>query len=504
MSSKTPENGSSKVFKIKRIRIALNVFIQLLALLLILGMINFMAFKHYKRWDFSRTKKYTLSGTTQQILSGLKKPVKVIVYFTSDSNLPGSELYQEILNLLKEYQYAGNKKITLEIPINPFRDYTRAREIRTQYKLEAKENLVIFDCEGRTKCVTISDMANYDTSGMMYGRPPRLTAFKGEQAMTSALLEVTEEKPNVLYLLAGHAEPDLKSEAMTTIRDFIGRQNIKLAPLNLMDSVVPADAKALLIIGPKYDFSEREMLLLEDYWNKKGRLLVAEDPASVTPRFTNFLKAQGIKPQDDRILTLQKIGPNLYNVVKNVVAVFLEDNPITNRLKGVSTQFFGGTQSLLLDQAEVKESNIHLQSLIEAAEGYWGETEYNVDINAGGRIDFDPKKDHVAPLTIAALVEKGALNDSSIQVDSSRMIVVANSDFLNNDQLTQANVDFAMSALNWLLSRDELIGIAPKLNQSFTLNLTDSQLSNIAWIVLGLIPGSVAVIGLVNWLKRRH
>ena len=502
--SQNPENGSSQVYKIKRTRIALNVFIQLLALLLILVMVNFMAFKHYKRWDFSRNKKYTLSDTTQQIASHLKKPVKVIVYFTSDSNLPGSELYQEILNLLKEYQYAGNNKITLEIPINPFHDYTRAREVRAKYKLEAKENLVIFDCDGRTKCVTITDMANYDTSGMMYGKAPRLTAFKGEQAITSALLEVTEEKQNVIYLLAGHAEPDLKSETMTVIRDFIGRQNIKIASINLMDSAVPPDAKAILVIGPKYDFSERELFALEDYWNKKGRLLVAEDPASLTPRFSNFLKAQGITPQDDRILTLQKIGPNLYNVVKNVEAVFLEDNPITNRLKGVNTQFFGGTQSLLLDHATAKNSNIRLQSLIEAAEGYWGETDYNVDVNAGGRIDFDPKKDHVAPLTIAALVEKGALNDSRIKVDSSRMIVVANSDFLYNDQLTQANADFTMSALNWLLSREELIGIAPKLNQSFTLNLTESQLSRIAWIVLGLIPGTVAVIGIVSWLKRRH
>ena len=87
--------------------------------------------------------------------------------------------------------------------------------------------------------------------------------------------------------------------------------------------------------------------------------------------------------------------------------------------------------------------------------------------------------------------------------DSSRMIVVANSDFLNNDQLTQANADFAMSSLNWLLSRDELIGITPKLNQSFTLNLTDTQLSSLAWIVLGLIPGAIAAVGVAGWLKRR-
>lgn len=501
--SKNPENGPVKVFRINRIRIALNVLVQLLALLLVIVMINYVAFNHYKRWDYSRTKKYTLSGTTLQVLGNLSKPVKIIVFFTADPNTPGADIYGEVINLLREYQYAGKRKITVEVPVNPFRDFTRARELQARYKFGANENIVILDCEGRTKFVTANDMAAYDTSGMMYGRPPRLTEFKGEQALTAALLEVTEQKQSRVYLLGGHGEADIKSDATSTIREFISRQNIKIDSLNLMESTVPQDAKALLIVGPKYDFSERELMLLEDYWKRNGCLFVAVDPAAFTPRFTGFLKAQGIIPRDDRILTIQKLAPGLYNVVKDVVALFLEGTPITSNLKGVSTQFFGATQSLLLDQGAVKDANIHLQSLIEAAQGYWGETDYNVDINAGGRIDFDQKKDHAAPLTIAALVEKGALNDTHISVKSSRMIVVSNPDFLNNEQLTQPNVDFTMSSLNWLLSREELIGISPKLSQSFTINLTRSELSRIFWIVIGVIPGTVALVGLAGWLRRR-
>ena len=502
--SQNPESDTPKIFKIRRARIALNVLAQLLALLLVLVMVNYLAFNHYKRWDFSRTKKYALSGTTLQLLRTLKKPVRVITYFTSDPNTPGSDIYGDVMNLLKEYNYAGNKNIVVDTPVNPYRDFTRARDIKAKYKLGENENIVVLDCEGRTKVITATDMADYDNSGVMYGRPPRLIAFKGEQALTAALLEISEQKQSRVCVLTGHGEPDPKSEVTTLIEGYIDRQNIKLEKLNLMDTVVPADAKAIMINGPKYDLSEREMWLLEDYWSKKGRLFVAIDPTALTPRLTNFLKAQGVSPQDDRILTLQRLGPNLYNVNKNVVGVFLDGNPITSRLKGVNTQFFGATQSLLLDHSAVKNSNVHLQSLIEAAEGYWGETEYNVDINAGGRIDFDPKKDHVAPLTIAALVEKGALNDPTIRVDSSRMILVSNPDFLNNDQLTQPNVDFILSSLNWLLSREELIGISPKISQSFTLNLTDTELSRIFWIVLGIIPGTVALVGFAGWLRRRH
>ena len=60
---------------------------------------------------------------------------------------------------------------------------------------------------------------------------------------------------------------------------------------------------------------------------------------------------------------------------------------------------------------------------------------------------FDPKKDFSAPLALAASVEKGALPDESVKVDTSRLVVVGNSAFLENETLTEANVDFVLAAL---------------------------------------------------------
>jgi len=501
--STNPDNDTRTVHKIKRFQIGLNVLLQVVAFTVVVLLVNYIGFNHYKRWDYSRSQKYALSGTTKQLLGSLKKTVKITVYFTSDQTASGSEVYQDLLNLLKEYQYAGKRNIYMEVPVNPFRDIVRAREIKTKYKLGDEENLVILECEGRTKFVNATDMADYDTSGVIYGKPPRLKAFKGEQALTGGLIEVTEAKQSKIYLLSGHGETDFSNEALSGVKGFIARENIKLEPLNLMDTIIPGDAKAVLILAPKYDFSQHEILQLESYWEKHGRLFIGIDPASYTPHFTEFLGKQGVKPQDDRILALQKLGPNLYNVVRNVTGVFIEGGRITKRLKDVRTQFYGETQSLLLDRAAVRETNIHLKSLIEAAEGYWGSTSYNVDVNAGGRIVFDPKKDHVAPLTIAASVEKGGINDA-IALETSRMVVVSNPDFLNNDVLTQANLDFTLNSLNWLLSREELIGISPKVQYDFVLNLDQNDLFRLGLIVLILIPGTVAVIGLAGWLKRRH
>ena len=47
-------------------------------------------------------------------------------------------------------------------------------------------------------------------------------------------------------------------------------------------------------------------------------------------------------------------------------------------------------------------------------------------------------------------------------------------------------------------------------NQTFTerygtqLNLTDTQISNIATLAMGIIPGVVAVIGFATWWARRR
>jgi ABC-type uncharacterized transport system involved in gliding motility auxiliary subunit len=160
--------------------------------------------------------------------------------------------------------------------------------------------------------------------------------------------------------------------------------------------------------------------------------------------------------------------------------------------------FMGQTQSLALSQAP----GVHTDPLVTAAEGYWGETKYQ-DVETTG-VSYDPKEDISAPLTLAASAEKGALPDESVKVDTSRLIVTGNSDFLSNDALNEANVDFVVAGLNWLLNREELIGIPPKAEQQFTLNLTDDQLQRIELLVMVIMPVAVAMVGGVVWAQRRR
>ena len=341
-------------------------------------------------------------------------------------------------------------------------------------------------------------MADYDQSGMMYGQPPQLKAFKGEQALTGAMLQVIENSQSKLYLLGGKGGPELKGEELSTFKTYLERQNIKFDALNLMNvDKVPDDAKALFLLGARYDVTDRELKILRDFWEKKGRLFIALDPSAATPKLAAFLAELGVSPQNDRVLRTVALGP-VTGIVREVVGVFSDSSEVTKRLKGVETMFMGDTQSLVTGQAAGSKT----VPLISAAEGFWGETKYENLRETG--VAFDPKEDHGPPLQVTVSMEKGALPDQRVQVDSSRMIVVGNSAFVTNDALTEANIDFALAGLNWLLSREELIGIAPKESKAFTLNLTDEQVRNIALLSLGVIPAAVAVIGIAAWARRRR
>ena len=502
--TKTENAPVKKAVSIKRVQIGLNVIVQIAVVIFIVGMVNYFSFHHFKRFDRTRDQKYVLSEQTKQVLGGLKKPVKAFVFFSS-----GSEVSVDIVTLLREYEYASKTKFQTEV-VDPYKNLTRARTLQDKYKFGANENIVILDYEGKSKVVNAADMAEMDTSGMMMGQAPTLKAFKGEQVMTSALLELTEEKQSKMYVLAGHGEPEVTGAAapvgpdsMKALATFIERQNIKTEPLKLADvEKVPEDARVLLIIAPKYDLSEREMSLLRDYWDRKGRLFVSLDATHSLPRLTDFFIDNGIRPQDDRVLRTVTLAGDLRGIYRDVSAVIQPGHPVTKRLAGVDTQFMGQTQSIYLDQQRAKPLGTNLTSLIEAGKGFWGETD-----NEGGEaapVFFDTKKDHASPLTLAVSVERGALLDQRVSVDTSRMIVVGNGDFLRDTALTETGLDFTLAGFNWLLNREELIGVAPKERKAFTLNLTDEWMAQILLAVVFGIPGLVAVCGFFAWWQRRN
>ncbi|MEO6969585.1 MAG: GldG family protein [Chthoniobacterales bacterium] len=498
MSNESSESAA-KPKKIHRFQIGLNVIVQVLIIIVLAAMVNYLGFEHYRRWDFSRDKKYALSDKTKHFLDSIKGKVRITVFFGAQNPITG-----DVQNLLTEYQYASRGKIDVEY-VDPERNLTRAKELFDKYKVVTDESVLIVDYEGRNKTVKASEMADMDQGNPMFGEPPKVTAFKGEQAITSALIDVVEGKKNTVGWVVGHKEPTLgEGSPVSVLKTFIENENINLQELNLFEvPAIPTDLKAIVIAGPQYDFSDREMKLLRDFWNKDGRILLLLDPAAKTPKLLAFLNELGVKEDDDRLMAMVKTGIEEVARVRDVVAHFMPDNPVTKRLANVRAPFFGPTSSLTLEPQRVAAANIHLAPLVQPEKGYWGETDYNTTVEA--LLEFDPARDHGDPLTIAASVEKGGSADERVQINSARLVVVSNSTFIQDNALTQdqQGLDFVSASINWLLSREQMIGIAPKIPQTLTFSLDEKALSSLRWIILILMPLVPAILGLLVWWRRR-
>jgi hypothetical protein len=190
-------------------------------------------------------------------------------------------------------------------------------------------------------------------------------------------------------------------------------------------------------------------------------------------------------------------------MTRDVQAHFLGDSPITKRLADVRALFFGGTSSLTLEPDRVRAASIRLEPLIQAEKGYFAEKDYNSDDQV--KLQADAKQSSNVLLTIGAAVEKGGSADQRVQLNSSRLVVVCNSTFVQDNAITQdqQGLDFISGSVNWLLSREQLIGIAPKIPKPLTFSLSEEALRRLRWILLVFIPLVPAAIGTMVWWQRR-
>ena len=62
-----------------RTGIKIGISLQILAVLVIYGLVNYLGSVHYERRDFSRSQKFSLAGQTRAVLKEFKKPLNIVI-----------------------------------------------------------------------------------------------------------------------------------------------------------------------------------------------------------------------------------------------------------------------------------------------------------------------------------------------------------------------------------------------------------------------------------------
>jgi len=487
--------------------IRLRVTLQIAAAFLIAASVIAWSTGHYHRFDLSRSRRFELSSQTKQTLALLGSPVSVTVYFSPTSSATGSELYGDVLALLREYQFQtpGRQGITVE-RVDPLRNPARARELQAEHRFQGTENVVIVKYGDRATVIPVPEMGEYDTAPTQYGERPRLVAFRGEQVLTSTLIGLVQ--PTSLkktYFLQGHGEPLPGLPPVQIIGQNLKRQNIKLAPLILAgNSGIPTDAALVVLCGAQVDLSPDEIASLREYWKHGGHLMVLLDPTAATPALDAFLDEAGhIRPRNDRVIRLLNLGTET-GILRDVTGEFFRGSEITARLMGLTILFAGNTRSLAInnqrDHAASSDSAV-TRPLIRAIHGFRGCSNY---ANADGKgVSFDPVKDDFFPVYLAAITDLGGVHDDRVSLGAPRMVVVGNCEFVKDKFLAGTGIDFFSCVVNTLIDRTQLTGTTPKTKEFFTLNLDELQLRVLALLVMVAVPLAAALTGAVFLWRRR-
>lgn len=488
--------------------IRLRVTLQIAAAFLVAASAIAWSTSHYRRYDFSRSHRFELSSQTRQTLDLLGSPVSVTVYFSPTSAATGSELYGDVLALLREYQFRthGRQGVTVE-RVDPLRNPSRARELQAEHRFLGTENVVILKYGDKATVIPVAEMGEYDTAPTQYGDRPRLVAFRGEQVLTSALIALVQPASvKKTYFLQGHGEPLPGLPPMQIIGQNLKRQNIRVAPLILSgNATIPADAALVVVCGAQVDLSPDEIASLWEYWKHGGHLMVLLDPTAATPALDAFLdQAGGIRPRSDRVIRLLNLG-TATGILRDVTGEFFRGSEITARLMGLTILFAGNTRSLEInDQRDPsrREKEVGLtRPLIRAIHGFRGCSNH---ANADGKgVSFDPVKDDFFPVYLAAITDLGGVHDDRVSLGAPRMVVVGNCEFVKDKFLAGTAIDFFSSAVNTLIDRTQLTGTTPKTKEFFTLNLDELQLRVLALLVMVAVPLAAALTGTVFLWRRR-
>ena len=484
--------------------ISANVLVQLVAVFVLLVLVNWLVSRHYTRFDWTKSGYYKISEKTQQALAALREPVRVIVYLQPNAESELEEkIFQDVRQLLTEFQFYGRDRLQIEY-VDPDRDLARAKQVVEEFKFDVREPaLVIFAHGSRSKYVSKDEMVEMDGgSGMGEGGPARIRSFKAEGAFLGAIQTVTEGEPPTIYFLTGHGERDPESfeqrAGYSTLATYIKRDNLKVARWNWQEQqAFPTNASTLVIAGPKTRFSEAEQAALDQYLKNHGRALVLLDP-KIETGLEVFLKKWGVQVDDDLILRKAGalLGTELLDV--NAIATTYAPHAVTAKLADVNTEFpycrsvrQAKTEGASADQPRVTE-------LASTSAAFWGETDPDTE-----HAKFDPARDVAGPVSLAVAVETGQPRGVDVDLGETRLIVVGTASFVDNSALTAGTLDFFMSSLNWLLKREQLLAVGPKVPDEFRLDISPNQLKAVYALAIGGLPMLVGLVGLLVWLRRR-
>ncbi|TAF05628.1 MAG: ABC transporter, partial [Nostocales cyanobacterium] len=344
-----------------------NALVATLAVLTILGLINFLSTRYQLRLDLTETQLFTLAPQSQELLRNLPKPATVWL-FTREQNLQDQELLENYRRQTPNFKFEY---------IDP-----QARPGLAE-KFNVKDfGQVYLEFDNKRQLVqTINENE-------------RLS----EVRLTSRLQQITSNTSAKVYFLQGHGELELKtaqnsiSQAVQGLTD----KNFTALPLNLTEqATVPADAAVVVVAGPKRELLAGEVTSLQNYLNRGGNLMLMIDP-NTDPKIDNLLKDWGVKLDNRLAVDISEVSSGLGPAAPLVREY--GQHPITKDF-GNGISFYPLSRPILIDPVPDVESTPLLRT--KSYPSSWAESDQQNE-----KLEFNEGQDLKGPLTLGVALKR--------------------------------------------------------------------------------------------------
>ncbi len=435
------------------------------------------------------------AGHRSPIGQGRNKGWVKAVVLTTDGSDPAQAVRNRLYRLLDAYvvesSRAGPAWFSIET-VGGGRNAPLLSEIAARHGPPDANIALILTCGSRAKYLTYRELVT--SKG----------GFRGEEAVTSALIEVTEDKPAICYVTRGHGELGVEDASPARGMSLFSRQlrsrNFEVKQLDLSTTTeIPRDAAMVLIAGPMTPFSAQENARLRNYlYERNGRVLALLDPGrehGLEPTLTEW----AIFTPDSE---LQEPDPARRATDGDIVLKRLEEkpHPLTKVLKDQDLPLVAGRiRPAKFDEGSAPDSTLGVWQLVFSSDGAWGQSDMT-----RRPAKFDPNRDQAGPVCVATAAERATGIRKGIGGGGGRLVVVGTSEIAANLRLNRAgNRAFMTQCAAWLSDRDRAISLPTMTEGEFQLNATAADLWALA-IRFICIPLGVLALGLAVSVWRRR
>ena len=485
----------------------------------------------FKRIDFTRDKRYTLSNDTEKILSNLKGSIEIEVFLDGDFPANFKELQRETHYILDEIKLK-NKKISYKF-INPSKENMIDSLVKlgvspTRIQIEEKDSykeLLIFPYAiGKYKSKRILIPLLTEKIGIAPEEQINISIENLEYAFINSLSLLTQQKKKSIGILTHHDELDPirfssfmeSASAYYNVFPIIPRNGKSLSNDDLSDF---KKLDGIVVAKPLYPFSDEDKVVLDQFVMRGGKMLWMIDninaemdslyvkdkilaypiDLNLTDLFFSYglrLNSLLIKDLQGSILRLAtgNLGGNTQ--YSNFIwpyspMVFPQvENPITKNINPVKLEFCSPIE--LLQNTQLKQTVLYSSSPKTAIKSPMS----NISLEELSKPE-DPALYNVGNIPLAVLlegnfksayaqrIERKLVKNFTPSIAKNKMIVISDGDIGKNQvqeskplpmgydkwiNQTFGNGQFLMNCLDYLLNENGILTLRNKEFKEVALN----------------------------------